>query len=320
MIIDGFMSEYLSTDKGVPQGSVLGPLLFSLFINDLPEVLEHCKCHLFADDVQLYLNHDLYDFKAGVGLINSDLNRIRKWAVDNKLSLNAGKSKTMVISESEIDVKDPVLVNNPIVLSNEVIHYVRKAKVLGLWINNTVTWSDQVSQIRQIVYGTLRCLWSCGPFLPMNKRTMLVKTLLLPHFMYGDSVMCDMDARSKNSLEVAMNACTRFAHKMKRRDHISDQEKTILGCTYPNYRKYRMCLFIRSVLLTKRPDYCYEMLQLSCSDHNPSLIVPRAGSAILKNSYFVQVASLWNSLPMELKRNMSSVSFPSMCLQYFSVL
>lgn len=236
----------------------------------------------------------------------------------NKLLLNASKSKAMVISESEIDVMDPVLVDNPVVLNDEVIHYVRKAKVLGLWINNTMTWSDQVSQIKRKVYGTLRCLWNCGPFLPINKRIMLVKTLLIPHFMYGDSVMCDMDAPSKHTLEIAMNACTRFAYKMKRRDHISDQEKTILGCTYPNYRKYRMCLFIRSVLCAKSPDYFYEMFQLSRSRRNPSLIVPRVGSAMLRNSFFTQVASLWNSLPLELKRNMSSVSFPLMCLEYFS--
>lgn len=74
---------------------------------------------------------------------NSDLNRFRQCAVVDKLVLNAGKSKAMVISESEINVK--FIVDSPIV-SQEVIHYVWKAKVLGLWKNNTVSWSDQDHQ------------------------------------------------------------------------------------------------------------------------------------------------------------------------------
>jgi hypothetical protein len=308
----------LSRTNGVPQGSVLGPLLFSLFINDLHSVLQYCLCHLFADDVKLYLHHDWYRFEDGVKLVNSDLKSIYKWPTNNKLILNAEKSKAMVISESEIDIKHPCLTNNPIMLNNEEIHYIQKAKILGLWINNTLTWSDQASEVEQRVYGGLRSLWNCGPYLPSNKRAMLVKTLLLPHFTYGDSVMCDLDARSANSLQVAMNACIRFAFKMKRRDHISSQEKSILGCTYPNYRKYKMCLLIRNVLITKQPDYLFELLQWTSGERNPSLIVPRAERAILKDSFFIQATLLWNSLPLDLKRKMSSASFANSCLQYFS--
>lgn len=157
----------------MPQGTVLGPLLFSLFINDLPEVLVHCKCHLFADDVQLYLHHDWFKFKEGVHKINDDLKRISRWAEANRLILNAGKSNAMVISVKEIETTAPELIDNPILLNGEQIQYVRKVKVLGLWINNTITWSDQVNQVLQRVYGGLPSLWNCGPFLPFKKRVML---------------------------------------------------------------------------------------------------------------------------------------------------
>lgn len=316
--IDGYLSDFLATTDGVPQGSVLGPLLFSMFINDLPDVLVHCKCHLFADDVQLYLNHDWSNFKAGVDLINSDLDRIHKWTEENKLILNAGKSKAMVISESAMDLQDASLIANPILLNQAQIHYVNKVEVLGLWINSTFTWSDQVSKMMKNVYGGLRCLWNCGPFLPFNKRVMLVKALLLPHFNYCDFIMCDAEARLVNSIQVAMNACIRFAFNMKRREHISTQESALLGCSFSNYKKYRMCLMIRSVLISRQPEYLFEMLKFTRSVRNPTLIVPWSVRNILSRSFFVQATSLWNSLPLELKRNVSSASFPVGCLQFFA--
>ncbi len=143
-----------------------------------------------------------------------------------------------------------------------------------------------------------------------------MEALLLPHFNYCDAVMCDMDAESKKSLQVAMNGCIRFAYKMKRRDNVSMQESAILGCGYSNYKKYRLCLMLRKVLITKQPGYLFKLLTLTRSERNPSLVVPYAIRSILKDSFFVQAILLFNSLV--LKRNVSSTAFPAMCLQYFS--
>ena len=145
---------------------------------------------------------------------------------------------------------------------------------------------------------------------------MLVKTL----FIYGDAVMCDTDAESENSMQVAINACVRFAYGMKRRDHISTQEKEILGCTYPNFRKYKRCLLLRNILISKQPDYLYELMSVTNYDRNPSLVIPRSVRAILRDSYFVHAISLWNSLPLEVKRGMLSATFACRCLMYFSEL
>lgn len=318
VLIDGYMSDYMRVRNGVPQGSVLGPLLFSMFINDLPEVVKYCIYHLFADDVQLYYHHDWYDLSGGVKLVNKDLIEIQRWAQVNRFILNTNKSKAMIISETEINVLDNTLVENPIVLNSEQIKYVKTVKSLGLLLNNTLTWSDQVKKMKQKIYGGLRCLWTCCSYLSYDKRSMLVKTLLLPYFTYCDQVMCDMDAEAENSLQVAMNACIRFVFKMKRRDHISTQESSILGCSYPNYKKFRLCQFIRNILITGQPDYLAELISWTHSNRNPSLIVPFSTRAILKNSFFIRAASLWNSLPLDIKRKVSSPSFNNDCMLYFS--
>lgn len=93
--VDGVMSAYLPVAKGVPQGSILGPLLFALFVSDLPETIRYMFPHLFADDVQLYKHFSTYDVRSCVKRINDDLRAVSSWARGNRLMLNAGKTQVL---------------------------------------------------------------------------------------------------------------------------------------------------------------------------------------------------------------------------------
>lgn len=85
--IDGALSSPINILSGVPQGSVLGPLLFSLFINDLPSALSSCSIHMFADDVQLHICSKNGDLKSLGQLINSDLKNVLQWSLTNLLPI-----------------------------------------------------------------------------------------------------------------------------------------------------------------------------------------------------------------------------------------
>lgn len=74
--VEGTLSNPLETTRGVPQGSILGPLLFSMYINDLPENLEHCNIHIYADDIQLYLGSNENNLDEGVRKMNLDLHKV----------------------------------------------------------------------------------------------------------------------------------------------------------------------------------------------------------------------------------------------------
>ena len=119
---------------------------------------------------------------------------------------------------------------------------------------------------------------------------------------------------------MAVNACIRYAYKLKRRDSVAAQEKLVLGCTYPNFRKFRLCVFLKSILVERKPHYLFDLFQLSRSRRNPSLIVPHAIRGVLADSFFVHATTIWNSLPLEVKRNMSKPSFTLSCLSHFSGL
>ncbi|XP_014214529.1 uncharacterized protein LOC106643776 [Copidosoma floridanum] len=91
------LSEFRPIEDGVPQGSVLGPLLFALFINDLPRVLKHCSHMIYADDTQIYLHCFPADLEGGVALSSEDGSAVVNWSEENGLALNTRKTKVMLL-------------------------------------------------------------------------------------------------------------------------------------------------------------------------------------------------------------------------------
>jgi len=90
-------SSFLSVKRGVPQGSILGSLLYSLYVNDLPNILTTCDTHMYTDDVQLYVSCRVSQINECVRVCNSELDMVCKWVERNRLSLRPLKSKCIVI-------------------------------------------------------------------------------------------------------------------------------------------------------------------------------------------------------------------------------
>lgn len=111
----------------MPQGSVLGPLLFCLFVNDVFNVCRYSNIHGYADDIQIYISNRIGLIEDMCCRLNEDLAAISKWAENNKLLLNSEKSIVLPISRSEIDSA-----NLPAIYLGEIIlQYVNRTKYLG---------------------------------------------------------------------------------------------------------------------------------------------------------------------------------------------
>ncbi|CAB4045102.1 Hypothetical predicted protein, partial [Paramuricea clavata] len=100
--MNGFISAERLIKSGVPQGSILGPLLFLLYINDLPECLNITRPRLFADDTNLTASGD--SMNDAVFVVNSDLENLRNWLIANKLSLNVAKTEFMLIGSKRMRI------------------------------------------------------------------------------------------------------------------------------------------------------------------------------------------------------------------------
>ena len=140
--IDGSSSEPLSVVSGVPQGSVLGPLLFLIYIDDASQMIfSNGSLLLYADDIVLY--RPIYCQKDYNSLQN-DVDSLCDWTSSPFLNLNAAKCKCMVISRK----KQPIVPLTPILICGNVVERVNSFKYLGVWVTKDLTWSRHVTEIR----------------------------------------------------------------------------------------------------------------------------------------------------------------------------
>lgn len=186
------ISQPLPVLNGVPQGSILGPLLFSMYINDLADCLVYSKLHLYADDVQLYISCNKDQFESCVSKLNEDLRNIQNWAYKNHLRVNPTKFKCLLIRPKRMRQ----IVEPDLFINNQRIEVVPTAKNLGITFNQTLTWSDHILSATGKTYSMLRTLWHSQHFTPINTRILLAKTYILPNLLYGCELFANTDYKS----------------------------------------------------------------------------------------------------------------------------
>lgn len=174
----GSVSELLNINLGIPQGSLIGPLLFLLYINDLPNVSPIILPIMYADDTNIFLSHN--DTGMLIRQANIVLDRIYIWLCSNRLSLNVSKTKFMLFSRKKNIDNEFITLQ----LNNCKLEKVSSTTFLGVTIDDALSWKTHIDIVSNKVAKAIGIIYRASPILEQSSRMLLYNTLIYPHVHY----------------------------------------------------------------------------------------------------------------------------------------
>ena len=138
------VSTALTVTHGVPQGSILGPVLFNLYLNDLPEVIEETEIDSYVDDTKLYLSISLKDIQVGLSYISEDLKRVAEWCCSNSLLINPKKTKLIPFGVPQNLHRLPDI---SVEFMGQQLKPVASCKDVGILLDSGLTFNEHVTSL-----------------------------------------------------------------------------------------------------------------------------------------------------------------------------
>ena len=195
---------------GVPQGSVLGPLLFVLYINDMSECLNTLRCQHYADDTVIFIAHEPQHDVSDV--INEDLRSIENWCNRNKLSLNGKKTKLLTFTTKALN---RTLVRPRLWLQGEKIEHAPTYKYLGITLDTMMKFSKQVNNLEKNAKHKLYLLKNIRYDMDVIASEKVFKTMLIPTIEYGDIFYGVASKTNLNKIQVVVNKALKTVYKKR---------------------------------------------------------------------------------------------------------
>ena len=302
--VNGVLSKSRIISKGVPQGSILGPKLFSIFINDMPNVLQYSKIVMYADDTSIYTEGDnLSDIR---NKLQIDINNIIHWLEINRMVMNYEKTKCMVIGThgrlSRVMQSNESSLN--IICNNHTIEEVRSFECLGVIIDNELLWKDHVSKVSKKVSQKIGILRRLKAYVNENTLLTLYNSMVLPILDYCCIVWGN---RFKEDTERLNKLQKRAARIILNADFLTPSDTLFASLELKRFEKrveYFRYLLMFKCMNGLAPMCLSEMFTFRKEMHSygtrsssqNKLHYPKCHMESFRHSFHYIAVSLWNNL------------------------
>ena len=253
VVFDDINSQVLDIKTGVPQGSILGPLLFLIYINDIVKSSNLFKFILFADDTTIISPININN-KETANIINIELDKIITWLKLNKLSLNISKTKFCIFYKVQRKISIP-----EIQIENTVISYSKVIDFLGFRLDDNLNWNDHLEKLSCKLSRPLGIINKLKYVLPRNVLLQLYNSLFLPHVNYGILIW----GHNYKKIEKLQKRAVRFITQSK-----------YLAHTDPIFIKLNLSK-IHDIFKLNQLKFYYKYLTKSLPDYFQNLIFTR---------------------------------------------
>lgn len=279
-------------------------------------MIQHCKYHCYADDLQLYISEVPHKISSALGKINDDLSRIADWSQKNALILNPNKSKFMVIG-TKSQVRKILLLNPVVHIEGQSIERVEECRNLGITFDSHLRFESHVLGLVRTCMYRLKVLYKIRHLLNEKSRVTLCESLILSRLNYGDIVIGPrLLSRTQRLLQRVQNACCRFCFTIPPRSHITPYLNAAGMLNMESRRQLHLASLVFNVMKHEQPEYLFKKLK-----HSPLLSrygartarAPLAGnlhrSVAFRGSFRFQATKCWNDLPPPMRDLKSIFTF-----------
>ena len=300
------LSEPLDVTCGVPQGSLLGPLLFLCYINDMEiSVDSNCKLLLYADDSAILFSHK--DPEVITRKLGSVLDSCNRWLVDNKLSLHLGKTECVIFgSRRRLSKVSDVKVE----CAGHTIVAKKSVRYLGIEIDQYVSGEEIANHVLHKANARLKFLYRQANYLNQNCRKLLCSALIQCLFDYASSSwFSGLNSKFKNKLQITQNKMVRFITSRGPRSHVGQQERSKIGYLNVADRvKFLRLCHAQKVFNNSCAPYPHDHFEKVSEVHRYSTRSSTYNFRVQKikgaatSTFFNCAIHDWNSLPDEIKK------------------
>ena len=254
---------------GVPQGSVLGPILFIIYINDICNVSDVVKCVLFADDTNIFCSErNLTDLQL---TLNHELGKLFVWFSVNKLSLNLSKTNYILFRNRSADTDLNIRINTINVTR------VQSSKFLGIIIDENLNWKPHIQLVKSILSKTLSIIYKASKLINYEGMLTLYCSLFLPYLTYCCEIWGNTYATNVNCIYVIQKKVVRIIHHEERLAHTNCLY--LSKCTRSNFK---------ILLNTEQPSLCLNYITVNCLHcYNPDLSEVRIFTTLVAGTHLL---------------------------------
>ena len=308
VMINNHISSSRDLSFGVPQGSVLGPILFSLYIAPMTDIIRQhgLEYHLYADDTQMYLtfnpvNEDLSTIKSSFESCVSD---VRAWMSSNCLKLNDDKSELLIFHSKRVPRPNITAIN----IGEESISPVESCRNIGVTHDETLSFDEHIRSITKTAFWHLRNIYQIRHYLDTDSLLILVHAFITSKLDFCNSLLIGLPKCLLKRLQSVQNAAARLVSGSRKYDHISPVLHQLHWLPVDKRIIYKILLMVFKCLHNLAPSYLSNLIikytpnrALRSSSKNLLVVPPSRTKGYGDRAFSVCGPKLWNNLPESLR-------------------
>ena len=315
-------SSWIHIKNGVPQGSILGPLLFTILVSDMRCHIWDGSYHQYADDTDLLFETSTDNVNDTIAKANNVLENVNTYCSDNFLMLNAGKTKYMFIGSRPSLKKLDSMALTDLKIKNTVLERVKVARNLGVNIDELLSWRKHINLNISSSVGSFINLSRFKRFLNTQSKVMLCDSIILSRFNYCDAVYQNIDMSLQKKVQKIQDMCCRFIFDKRKYDHCNYEEmrKKLGWLSMKQRRELHSLTMMYKILHGLAPNYLSDLFSYQNEIHNVNTrgssdhqvwIDKSIKSKIHRDSFRYHTPCQYNKLPKYIRECKSVNSFKS---------